>query len=186
MRWLGDIEEVTASKQVCQPLCKDKWAEAELQWSDLQRSLTVAGFCLVWLIRGDANMIQRWFYKTFFFFFLVESSVGCFHFSNVSWLAQGCPAFIVVTHWGRLPADYQRAPREEEGWQAFPPEGYPGKFQRRKHVIMNPGKAIWKPCTQPFLETLSLTLTYSSSLGKRLRWHHPVPFSHKETESQRN
>lgn len=87
-------------------------SEQRQSCSDLQRSLTFADFCLVWLIRGDANMIQRWFYFIRLFFFLVESSVGCFHFSNVIWLAQGCPAFIVVTHWGRLPADYQWAPRE--------------------------------------------------------------------------
>ena len=149
-------------------------AELELQLSDSQRPLTLTSFRLVWFIRSDGNMIQRWSYKYFYSGWIISG--GSFHFSNVIWLAQGCPTLIVLTQWGTLLGHEWGDPGEEEGWQAFPPDGYPGKFQGGKHVIMTSSKALLKPCTQPIVETFSSILIHSSSPERRLSWHHPIPY----------
>lgn len=141
-------------------------AELELQLSDSQRPLTLTGFRLVWFIRSDGNMIQRWSYKYFYSGWIISG--GYFHFPNVIWLAQGYPTFIVLTHWGTLLGHEWGDPGEEEGWQAFPPGGYPGKFQGGKHVIMTPSKALLKPCNtthcgNPFIDANTFIFSWKEA-----------------------
>lgn len=126
MRWPGGTEEMTASEQsMC--LTETGPLGAQLRQRQSCNEETPLGHppspVSAW--SDLPGVMPTWFRDSFIRIFIVgeSSSGGYFHFSNVIWLAQGCPPFIVLTHGGRLLANYWWYPWQEEGCQASPPDG---------------------------------------------------------------
>lgn len=142
MGWPGGAEE-TVHLPPRSWVELDEWGRGGAAWSDSQAPSHTHRFPpgLIyqdWCEHDSQVVLEEFLFWLNFIWWL-------FPFSKVIWLAQECPPSVVLTHGGRLLANEWWDPWEEEGWQASPPDGYSGKFQRGKHVMVTPSKSVNTP-----------------------------------------